>query len=101
MRRVLHLRMVSQCAMLEDFGIFLVLADKVRDESSELTSISLIILVVALCLPYRSACAFITWSCERFADTPETQREQGCAVLYRRQPWRQDAGHLYEEEECA
>ena len=30
MRRVLHLRMVSQCAMLEDFGIFLVLADKVR-----------------------------------------------------------------------
>ena len=31
MRRVLHLRMVTQCAMLEDFGIFLVLADKVRD----------------------------------------------------------------------
>ena len=32
MRRVLHLRAVTQCAMLEDFGIFLVLADKVRDE---------------------------------------------------------------------
>ena len=31
MRRVLHLRMVTQCAMLEEFGIFLVLADKVRD----------------------------------------------------------------------
>lgn len=30
MRRVLHLKMVTQCAMLEDFGIFLVLADKVR-----------------------------------------------------------------------
>jgi len=29
MRRILHLRMVSQCAVLEDFGIFLVLADKV------------------------------------------------------------------------
>lgn len=28
MRRVLHLRMVTQCAMLEEFGIFLVLADK-------------------------------------------------------------------------
>lgn len=28
-RRVLHLKMVTQCAMLEDFGIFLVLADKV------------------------------------------------------------------------
>jgi RHO1 GDP-GTP exchange protein 1/2 len=30
LRRVLHLKMVTQCAMLEDFGIFLVLADKVR-----------------------------------------------------------------------
>ena len=29
MRRVLHLKMVTQCAMLEDFGIFLVLADRV------------------------------------------------------------------------
>lgn len=29
MRRVLHLRNVTQCAMLEDFGLFLVLADKV------------------------------------------------------------------------
>jgi hypothetical protein len=28
MLRVLHLKMVTQCAMLEDFGIFLVLADK-------------------------------------------------------------------------
>ncbi|KAH8833385.1 CNH domain-containing protein [Flagelloscypha sp. PMI_526] len=28
MRRVLHLKMVTQCAMLDDFGIFLVLADK-------------------------------------------------------------------------
>ena len=37
MRRVLHLKMVSQCAMLEDFGIFLVLADKVRTSSIVLT----------------------------------------------------------------
>lgn len=29
MRCVLYLKMVTQCAMLEDFGIFLVLADKV------------------------------------------------------------------------
>lgn len=37
MRRVLHLKMVTQCAMLEDFGIFLVLADKVcLQESSNL-----------------------------------------------------------------
>jgi hypothetical protein len=30
MRRVLQLKAVTQCAMLESFGIFLVLADKVR-----------------------------------------------------------------------
>jgi hypothetical protein len=30
MRRVLHLKMVTQCGVLEDFGIFLVLADKVN-----------------------------------------------------------------------
>jgi RHO1 GDP-GTP exchange protein 1/2 len=29
MRRVLDLKMVTQCAMLEQFGMFLVLADKV------------------------------------------------------------------------
>ncbi|KIK57120.1 hypothetical protein GYMLUDRAFT_774554 [Collybiopsis luxurians FD-317 M1] len=28
MRRILHLKMVSQCAVLDDYGIFLVLADK-------------------------------------------------------------------------
>ena len=33
MRRVLHLKMVTQCAMLEDFGIFLVLADKVCENT--------------------------------------------------------------------
>lgn len=27
--RVLHLRMVTQCAVLEDYGIFIVLADNV------------------------------------------------------------------------
>ena len=34
MRRVLDLRMVSQCAMLEDLGIFLVLADKVAESNA-------------------------------------------------------------------
>ena len=33
MRRVLHLKMVTQCAMLEDFGMFLVLADKASSSS--------------------------------------------------------------------
>ena len=32
MQQVLDLRMVTQCAVLEDFGVFLVLADKVRDD---------------------------------------------------------------------
>ena len=36
MRRVLHLRMVTQCAMLEEFGIFLVLADKVSGDGFRL-----------------------------------------------------------------
>jgi hypothetical protein len=29
MRRMLHLKTVTQCGVLEDFGVFLVLADKV------------------------------------------------------------------------
>jgi hypothetical protein len=65
------------------------------------TGTSLMALAVALCLPYRSTCALVTWSSERFADASKTQREQGRAVLYRRQPRWQDVGHLYEEEECA
>lgn len=36
LRRVLHLKMVSQCAILEDFGLFLVLADKVHSNMREL-----------------------------------------------------------------
>lgn len=31
MRRVLDLQMVTQCAVVEEFGIFLVLADRVGD----------------------------------------------------------------------
>ena len=30
MRRVLHVKMVKQCKVLHDLGVFLVLADKVR-----------------------------------------------------------------------
>ncbi|KAG6872317.1 hypothetical protein C0995_010920 [Termitomyces sp. Mi166 len=35
MRRVLHLKSVTQCTMLDDFGLFLVLADKVCRPHSE------------------------------------------------------------------
>jgi hypothetical protein len=64
--------MISQCAMLEEFGIFLVLADKACGGWFQLIGMSLMTPVVALCLPHRSACAFVTWSSERFANTPET-----------------------------
>jgi len=87
MRRVLHLRMVSQCAMLEDFGVFLVLADKVGVMKRQVVSVSLTAFVVALCLPYRSARS-TTWHSKHFVSTPEARQEQGRAVLCRRQPWR-------------
>ena len=75
MRRVLHLRMVSQCAMLEDFGIFLVLADKVGGVRSRAFLMSLMAFAVPLCLPYRSARSVITWSGKRITDTPKAQWE--------------------------
>jgi hypothetical protein len=62
--------------------------------------VTLTAISVALCLSYRSPCALIAWSSERFADTPETQWEQGRAVLYCRQSQWQDVGHLHEKEEC-
>jgi len=75
MRRVLHLQMVSQCAVLEGLGVFLVLADKVGGMKRHAVSVSLIAFVVALCLPYRSARSLIIWRNKRFADTPKAQRE--------------------------
>jgi len=87
MRRVLHLRMVSQCAVLEDFGIFLVLADKVGGVRSRVFLVSLTAFIVALCLPYRGPRSLITWSIKHFAGTPKAQWGQGRALLYRRQPW--------------
>jgi hypothetical protein len=61
MRRVLHLKMVSQCAMLEDFGIFLVLADKVRRCDFLITkSRPYISIAVTVCIPHRGACAVVT-----------------------------------------
>ena len=84
MRRVLHLRMVSQCAVLEDLGIFLVLADKVGGMKRHMVVVSLTAFVVALCLPHRSARSLITCSSKHFVFTPEAQWEQGCAVLHRR-----------------
>jgi hypothetical protein len=60
MRRVLHLKMVTQCAMLEDFGMFLVLADKVN--LSPYHSVAETIKDTCkgpIRLSYRSACSVI------------------------------------------
>ena len=72
MRRVLHLRMVSQCAVLEDFGLFLVLADGVRDQNFWSSSIPLTALVVTLRLSHRSTSDLVIWSDEHIPDTSKT-----------------------------
>ena len=72
MRRVLHLRMVSQCAVLEDFGLFLVLADGVRDRNFWSPSIPLTALVVTLRLSHRSTSDLVIWSDEHIPDTSKT-----------------------------
>ncbi len=64
MRRVLHLKMVTQCAMLEDFGIFLVLADKVKGDPI-LRAINDLIRpfispIVIVCISYRGTRAVVS-----------------------------------------
>jgi hypothetical protein len=56
LRRVLHLRQVTQCAMLEEFSIFLVLADKVGVFNSDSTFIAQYRLVV-ICVSSRGTSA--------------------------------------------
>ena len=74
MRRVLHLKMVTQCAMLEDFGIFLVLADKVKEPFC-VPSLShlrrLFYPKVALCIPYRGTRTLVCSQPTDIADTAE------------------------------
>src|ERR1700722_4545870 len=97
MRRVLHLKLVTQCAMLEDFGIFLVLADKVRSIPFA-SDLSHIFLVVVVCISYRSSGTFISTNCACHADSAETQWHDGCSFLQCRLPWGTDTGNLYEEK---
>jgi hypothetical protein len=52
MRRVLLLKMVTQCAMLEEFGIFLVLADKVQSLSSHNGSSTYLLFTGSFCVSY-------------------------------------------------
>jgi hypothetical protein len=59
---------------------------------------TLMVLAVALCLPYRSTCALITWSGERFADTPKTQGNKDVQFFTVGNLRWKDVGHLYEEE---
>lgn len=76
LRRVLHLKMVTQCAMLEDFGIFLVLADKVRGfRQLSGTHLLYVLLPVAVCLPYRGISPFAKLATRwRQSNTSEVER---------------------------
>ena len=73
MRRVLHLKMVTQCAMLEDFGIFLVLADKACLTTKGSEHVTHIGLAVALRLPHRGPCSIVPSKCEHFPDAAEVE----------------------------
>lgn len=69
MRRVLHLKMVTQCAMLEDFGMFLVLADKVFPLVITLQDTNL--QIGTLCIPHRGSRSIIPTECPYVSDTTE------------------------------
>lgn len=73
MRRVLHLKMVTQCAMLEDFGIFLVLADKACLTTRGREHVTHIGLAVTLRLPHRGTCTIVPSKCEHFPDAAEVE----------------------------
>ena len=83
MRRVLHLKMVTQCAMLEDFGMFLVLADKVsvsycRTEDRDNICIGLV------CLSYRSTCTIVAAKCAYITNSSTSEWYTGRPLLQRR-----------------
>lgn len=104
MRRVLHVKMVSQCAMLEEFGIFLVLADKVLSFIlSPGFQPDFTCFLVAICISYRGIGSNTTAEPTRptTSCTSEAQRDQRRAIL---QCWCAAgpyAHHLYEEERSA
>ena len=85
--------------MLEDFGIFLVLADKVwlyawcSSGDSLLTQ-----LAVVVCVPHRGPGAIVASKRTHLTDASEAQREQGCPFLQRWQLERAHSRHLHEEE---
>lgn len=100
MRRVLHLKMVTQCAMLEEFGIFLVLADKVRSIIRLNGSMGSegIYFTVVVRVSHRGTCAFNASKCSRFSNAAEAERKQGRALLPRRHSEQPHLGYLHEEE---
>jgi hypothetical protein len=99
MRRVLHVRMVSQCAMLEDFGLFLVLADRVRPTSTVVSASGTHFGIEPFRLSHRSSCSEPYESPNvHFSDTTENQRFEGGSIL---QCWNfawTDVGHIHEQE---
>ena len=73
MRRVLHLKMVTQCAMLEDFGIFLVLADKVSIIHLSYFSQTNVASTVAVCLPHRGVGSVVASKSSHISDAAKAQ----------------------------
>ena len=100
MRRVLHLKMVTQCAMLEDFGIFLVLADKVSITGKfymgyqDIDVMSL----VAIRVSHRGFSAVVTSEPSHLTDTTKIEWQQRCSFLQCWPAQRTDTGYLHEEE---
>lgn len=85
MRRVLHLKMVTQCAMLEDFGMFLVLADKASLLSYHGTAENIEDARVGpIRLSYRSTCSIVATKRAYITDSSTSQWYAGRPLLQRR-----------------
>lgn len=85
MRRVLHLKMVTQCAMLEDFGMFLVLADKVGlPPIMTLQKVQKDDCIGAIRLSYRSTCSIVTTKRAYIPDSSTSEWYAGRPFLQRR-----------------
>jgi hypothetical protein len=101
LRRVLHLKMVTQCAMLDDFGIFLVLADKVCYSiiSSMILNVKpFFFFAVTFRVPYRGACTLHDAKCTYVTNATKAEWKQGRAFLHSRTAKRADARDLHAQK---
>jgi hypothetical protein len=85
--------------MLEDFGLFLVLADNVRRPLPVQVNFADIVLV-SICISCRSLGTILTTGCAHFAhaNTTKAQQHKEFSIHYCWVSWWANTGHLYEEE---